>query len=137
MKTSSIKYALLIIFGLSMLSACSRSTSPKLNYPLGMIWDVPISQQGVAHWDAASILAQEQYTGFSLANEKVAFDVYTFGEGNKQDDVQAAVRSMVEEQAQNKSDPIVAILGATSNEATTRTVSLANFFNIPMIVPSA
>ena len=124
-----------LLVGLS-LSACSRSTSIDLSYPIGSIWTVPVAD-GKADWEAASVLAQEQYTGFSLANEGSGFDVYPFSEGNKQDDVQTAVRAMVEGQAEGADDPVAAIFGATSNEATTRTAALANFFNVPMIVPSA
>ena len=123
-----------LLVGLS-LSACSRSTSTDLNYPIGSIWTVPV-ENGEADWEAASALAQEQHTGFSLANEASTFDVYPFSEGNKQDDVQTAVRAMVEGQAEGAGDPVAAIFGATSNEATTRTAALANFFNVPMIVPS-
>ena len=127
---------IVILFIAAFLLAGCRSKEVKLSYPIGGVWNVPV-EEGEADWDAASVLAQEQHTGFSLANEDVSFDVYTFGEGNQQDDVQTAVRSMVEGQAEGANDPVAAILGATSNEATTRTVALANFFKLPMIVPSA
>ena len=132
----SIGQIALLGFLLAGLSACSSNASANLSYPIGGVWDVPV-EEGEADWEAASVLAQEQHAGFSLANEDIGFDAHTFGEGNQQDDVQTAVRSMVEGQAEGMSDPVAAILGATSNEATTRTVALANFFQVPMIVPSA
>jgi len=127
---------LFFLLALFSLSACARSTSTALNYPIGSVWNVPV-EDGEVDWEAASVLAQEQHAGFLMANEAVDFNAYTFGEGNQKDDVQTAVRSMVEGQAEGADDPVAAILGATSNEATTRTVALANFFNVPMIVPSA
>ena len=127
---------LVTFFALMLLVACSRSTSTGLSYPVGSIWTVPVSD-GKADWEAASALAQEQHAGFSLANEASGFNVYPFSEGNKQDDVQTAVRSMVEGQADVADDSVAAVFGATSNEATARTAALANFFNVPMIVPSA
>jgi ABC-type branched-subunit amino acid transport system substrate-binding protein len=131
---STMRLFLLLAF--FSLSACSRSASAKLNYPIGSVWNVPVTGDS-ANWDAASVLAQEQHTGFLLANEEADFNVYTFGEGNQKDDVQTAVRSMVEGQTEGADEAVAAILGATSNEATTRTVALANFFNVPMIVPGA
>ncbi len=138
MKKNRSVFALgsLLIATIMGLSACSRSTSTDLSYPIGSIWTVPVLD-GEADWEAASTLAQEQHTGFSLGNEEVDFNAYTFSEGNRQDDVQTAVRAMVEGQAEGADDPVAAIFGATSNEATTRTAALANFFNLPMIVPSA
>ena len=139
MKKNAIKQLprLLFLLALFSLSACSGARKETdLAYPIGGIWNVPLVD-GKADWNAASALAQEQQAGFALANEQIAFDVTTFSEGNRQDDVQTAVRSMAEGQAEGASDPVAALLGATSNEATTRTVALANFFNLPMIVPSA
>ena len=139
MKKNRLVFALgsLVIATLMGLSACSRAGSlSETGYPIGGVWNVP-AEDGNADWEAASLLAQEQHAGFLLANETADFNVYTFGEGNQQDDVQTAVRSMVEGQAEGADEPVAALLGATSNEATTRTVALANFFNVPMIVPGA
>ncbi|MCP4142912.1 MAG: hypothetical protein GY755_21930 [Chloroflexi bacterium] len=134
MKHKYLRITILVLIAGLALTSC-RSKETKLSYPIGSVWNVSVEEDKV-DWEAASALAQEQYAGFSLANEEAAFDVYTFGEGDKKDDVQAAVRSMVEGQAQNKIDPVAAILGATSNEATTRAAALANFFHVPMLVPS-
>ena len=47
------------------------------------------------------------------------------------DEVQVMVRSMAEK------DKAVAILGATSNEASMRAAGLVNFLNLPMLIPTA
>ena len=137
MKNSS-NYLQLILSGviLVLLSGCSRSSNIAA-YPIGGVWNVPV-EEGEADWDTASALAKEQHTGFSQANEDAGFTVYTFSEGNRKDNVQTAVRSMVEGQAEGPGiDPVIAVLGATSNEGTARAAALANFFNVPMLVPSA
>ncbi len=119
---------------LLFLSGCKRSETAQV--PVGGLWEANASK-GEIDWKTASLLAQEQYAGFDLANESAGFTAYSFGEGNRQDDVQMAVRNMVEGQEDPKVDPVLAIMGGTTNEATTRAAALANFFNVPMIVPSA
>jgi hypothetical protein len=52
-------------------------------------------------------------------------------ESAQSDEVQVAVRELVED------EKVLALVGATSNEATMRAASLVNFFNLPMIVPTA
>jgi ABC-type branched-subunit amino acid transport system substrate-binding protein len=123
----------LCVFAVS-LSACRANT--KVESPVGGLWEASASN-GEIDWKTASLLAQEQHAGFELANEDAGFVEYSFAEGNRKDDVQMVVRTMVEGQQDPKTAPVVAILGGTTNEATTRAASLANFFNVPMIVPSA
>lgn len=126
-----------LLFAL-FLGACSRSSDEiTSSYPLGTLWDVQLSEEGEADWDSASPLAQEQHTGFELANASQRFTEVIFSEGNRQDDVQTAIRQMVEGQAEGTDDAVIAILGATSNEASTRSTALANFFQVPMLIPSA
>ena len=137
MKQWNFKYSsiplFLCVFAVS-LSACHANT--KVELPVGGLWGASASN-GEIDWKTASLLAQEQHAGFDLANEDAGFVEYSFAEGNRKDDVQMVVRTMVEGQEAEKIDPVIAILGGTTNEATTRATSLANFFNVPMIVPSA
>ena len=128
------KNKVLVLTLILLLSGCKRSESAKL--PVGGLWEAS-ANNGEIDWKTASLLAQEQYAGFEMANEDTGFAEYSFAEGNRKDDVQMVVRTMVEGQQDPKTEPVVAILGGTTNEATTRAASLANFFNVPMIVPSA
>ena len=135
---ASTLFSLILIF---ILSACGRAETAK-STPVGGLWDIPV-EDGQLNWDKASPLAQEQYSGFELANQKAGFIEVNFAEGNQKDDVQTAVRKMVEGQAEGSAsgevanDPVIAVLGATSNEASSREAALANFFNVPMLIPSA
>ena len=125
----------ILLLGLT-LAACGPAAATS-NTPIGSLWDVTVAN-GKVDWSAASSLAQEQHTGFELANKTAKFDEVIFSEGNRLDEVQAAVRAMVEGQTETpKSDPVLGILGATSNQATSRAAALANFFNVPMLIPSA
>ena len=118
------------------VSACGPAAASS-NTPIGILWDVPAGD-GKVDWSVASSMAQEQHTGFELANKTAKFDEVIFSEGNRLDEVQDAVRIMVEGQTETpKSDPVLAMLGATSNQATARAAALANFFNLPMLIPSA
>jgi ABC-type branched-subunit amino acid transport system substrate-binding protein len=124
-----------ILLSVLLLSACQAAVTT--NSPIGSLWDVTV-ENGKVDWSTASNLAQQQHTGFELANKTAKFDEVIFSEGNRLDEVQAAVRAMVEGQTESpRSDPVLGILGATSNQATARAASLANFFNVPMLIPSA
>lgn len=79
--------------------------------------------------------AGEQKNGYELVS---AADAQISGltykpESALSDDIQVTVRGMVEDSRQ----PVVAVVGATTNAGTTRSAALANFFNLPMVVPSA
>lgn len=125
----------ILLLGLT-LAACGPAAATS-NTPIGILWDVAV-EKGKVDWAAASNLAQEQHTGFELANRTAKFDEVIFSEGNRLDEVQSAVRAMVEGQVESpRSDPVVGLLGATSNQATSRAAALANFFNVPMLIPSA
>jgi ABC-type branched-subunit amino acid transport system substrate-binding protein len=78
-------------------------------------------------------LASEQQIGYELGlkNGNSGFKLVQKTEGDLEDDVQTAIRDMVE------GNQIVALLGGTSNEATMRAASLTNFFNVPMVIPNA
>lgn len=81
----------------------------------------------------ADAIAVEQQAGYALSMEEGdgGYRLVQTVEGNRQGDVQTAVRSMVEEES------VLAVVGATTNEATVRAATLVNFFNVPMLVPSA
>ena len=86
--------------------------------------------------DAGSPIAKEQQAGYQLKSDALGFSIDTETESTVQDELQKSVRNMVE--GTNAEDMrAVAILGATSNEATARTAALVNFFNVPMLIPTA
>ncbi len=124
-----------IIF-LLLLGLVFAGCEPELtsDTTVGSLWQVSLDKNGDADWLSASSVAQEQYQGYTLANDhlsEVIFKNTVAGEGIHPDDIQMAIRSMVEQ------DQVVAVIGATTNQATMRVASLVNFFNVPMIVPSA
>jgi ABC-type branched-subunit amino acid transport system substrate-binding protein len=76
----------------------------------------------------------EQQSGYVLSEEAQRAAALPFiyrAESVQTDEIQLAVREMAE------IDKVLVVVGATSNEATMRTASLVNFFNLPMIVPTA
>lgn len=136
-KKQNISPIVLTLFFIILLTGCAGSLSDSGGeVTVGSLWEVPVDERGVVSWDYASPVAQEQHTGYTLAGENLSeypfTDIFS-AEGNQQDDVQIAVRGMVEE----NENPIAALIGATTNEATMRAASLVNFFNVPMIVPTA
>jgi ABC-type branched-subunit amino acid transport system substrate-binding protein len=127
---------LLCLLTLFPISAC-RPNTLTTNIPIAGLWNVTV-QNGQPDWTTASVLAQEEHSGFELANQTTGFKEFDFSEGNRQDDVQVAVRKMVEGQTDSpKVDPVLALVGATSDEGTARATALSNFFDLPMVVPSA
>ncbi|OQY36229.1 MAG: hypothetical protein B6243_03695 [Anaerolineaceae bacterium 4572_5.2] len=122
---------------LLFLSACAQSNSvSSQNFPIGGLWEVPVEDNGEANWGYASSIANEQHAGYTLARENLednSFQDIISGESNQQGEIQVAIREMVEDEEK----PVVAVIGATTNEATMRAASLVNFFNVPMLVPSA
>lgn len=125
--------SLLLILPLA-LAGCGRANAPaNQRYPIGSLWAAP-ALEGVVTWQTASGMVTEQHDGF-VAGMKAATtirqDSVESAEGNQEDDVQVAIRTMVE------TDQDIAVIGATTNEATVRAASLVNFFNIPMIIPTA
>jgi len=123
-------YSSWLLFGLLILcgiSGCSKTNSDK-----NLIGILSSNPTGQILGDINS-LASEQQIGYDLGikNETEEVQLIQAGEGDKKDDVQLAIRSLVEKER------VMAIVGGTSNEATMRAASLVNFFNIPMVVPSA
>jgi len=122
---------------MALLSGCASSVNIfDQPIPIGSIWEAVADDRGDINWSSAPPIAQEQNAGYALGrktlNDDFLQDVVAT-EGNRQDDVQVAIRGMVE----NKDHPIAAVLGATTNEATMRAAALVNFFNVPMIIPTA
>jgi ABC-type branched-subunit amino acid transport system substrate-binding protein len=100
---------------------------------LGSLWLVP-SNESELSWDLAAPLAAEGHQGVILSAEQIPNYVFiekAASEGEQNDDLQEAVRHLIEQ------DEVIAILGATSNDATMRTAALVNFFNVPMMIPTA
>lgn len=83
----------------------------------------------------STLLGTEQYLGYSIGFERPDLTVNPvfMDERSQQSDFQRMMRDLVED----KSDPLGSIIGATTNNGTSRSSSLVNFFNIPMIIPSA
>jgi len=127
-----------------LVSGCKvKASDLAQQFAVGSIWQVSdLDEDGTLEWETASLVAREQYAGLSEASQALDglnLTEVVFGEGNRQADVQVAIRDMVEEVAgqQSPERPVVALLGATSNEASMRAAAVANFFNIPMVVPTA
>jgi len=82
-----------------------------------------------------SPIAAEQNSGYEtgLKAAEISLEPKKISEALEQSDIQRAIRDYVE----NPDAPLLALLGATSNTATSHAASLVNFFNIPMLVPSA
>jgi ABC-type branched-subunit amino acid transport system substrate-binding protein len=127
---------LLTLLIVSLLSGCALPQGAAFDpvVPVGSLWKVPLSANGDLNWDGAADLAKEEHDGYLLGRQTfkdAKFSDREAGEGSQTDDIQITVRKMAE------TDKVVAILGSTTNSATMRTSSLVNFFNIPMIIPSA
>lgn len=78
-------------------------------------------------------VGDEQRAGYDLIGGGVALALNFQPESAQQDELQMTVRSMVE----GRDQPMLGLVGATSNESTLRVAALSNFFNVPMLVPSA
>lgn len=123
----------MLLFSL-LLAACQPSAGV-FSQPLavGSLWAAPAGE-GKLDFNSAAPQAREQHAGYLLGSQNLTDPDYAekaAAEGNQADDVQVAVRRLVEE------EKVVALIGATSNEATMRAASLVNFFNVPMLIPTA
>jgi ABC-type branched-subunit amino acid transport system substrate-binding protein len=92
-----------------------------------------LSAQATGHGSGNVLIAAEQMQGYQQAEKAEASDLEWeyVNEGVQQDDLQTAVRQLVE------ADQVLIFAGATSNEATMRAAALANFFNVAMVIPSS
>ena len=75
----------------------------------------------------------EQILGYRQAesSNSLQVDIIYGLEGPQQDDVQIAIRNLVEDER------VLAVVGAATDEASMRTAALANFFNLPVVIPSS
>jgi ABC-type branched-subunit amino acid transport system substrate-binding protein len=113
---------------LLLLAACQPS---RASHTLGLL-----SAVDSASLPAGAIaLAAEQKTGYEAAQSARDnnLGLTQKPESALPDEVQVTVRNMVE----GPNQPVSALVGATTNAGTTRMAALANFFNVPMVVPSA
>jgi len=78
-------------------------------------------------------LVAEQTSGYQQAGTAADFDLVLkyATEGSQEDDVQVAMRTLAEK------EKVLVVLGATSNEASMRAAALANFFNVPLVIPNS
>ncbi len=108
---------------LFLLTACQSKTSQPM--PVSIILSASQDTTGVA---------DEQNSGYQLMSKAADFGIAfptPQADASQPQDVQTMVRSMAEK------DKAVAIIGASSNDDTMRTAALVNFFNVPMLIPTA
>jgi ABC-type branched-subunit amino acid transport system substrate-binding protein len=113
---------------LLLIPACRPEPA---EYTLGVL-----SAENAVNLSAGIVsLGVEQNVAYALAQAARTnqFDQNLQPESALTDDVQVAVRGLVE----HKDTPALALVGATSNAASTRMAALANFFNLPLVIPSA
>ncbi len=123
------KTILLIVLTLIFTVSACRSQPAK--YTLGVF-----SAENAANFPAGIVtLGVEQNVAYTLAQAARInqFDLTLQPESALTDDVQVAVRGLVE----HKDTPVLALIGATTNVGTTRLATLANAFSLPLIIPSA
>ncbi|MCE1254318.1 MAG: hypothetical protein LWX83_12320 [Anaerolineae bacterium] len=130
------RFFLSVMILLIILSGCSPSGGSifDASLPLGSLWKTTALADGSLDWNSASAVASEQHAGYLLARQLMINTKFTdkeYSEGTQQDDLQVTIRRMAE------TDHVIAVIGANSNPASMRATSLVNFFNMPMIVPSA
>ena len=116
---------------LLFLSACGKAASASPSVGVLSVADGK---------SAAAGIALEQENGYDAGFKVVdtQFDIEPVDEGAPQSDIQRTIRDMVQGKVKDKDvPPLLALLGATSNEATSHAAALVNFFNVPMLIPSA
>jgi ABC-type branched-subunit amino acid transport system substrate-binding protein len=133
-------FILIVLF----LTGCSAVSLPAINLPfLPQQVKCPSLKVGLLMADEkANPIAAEQNDGYLAAVKEIndgggingcPLTVVTATESGDEDSIQTrdAVRRLVED------EKVIAILGGTSNVASMQAVSLMNFFETPIIVPSA
>ena len=133
---------MLTVFFLAVfLSACGKASTPPAAIAVlsgnpaqsqtAVIAGVPTESPAAA----VSGIALEQQNGYALGLKaaKVNFTTTNLNENTGQSAIQRSIRDLVED----PKSPLLAILGATSNSETSHAAALVNFFNVPMLVPSA
>lgn len=112
------------------LAGCGKTAA--VNPSIGVLSAVQTDTVVTA---GSSPIAQEQASGYEtgLKAASLTFAPKNINETTPQGDIQRTIRDLVE----SPQAPLLAVLGATSNTATSHAASLVNFFNLPMLVPSA
>ncbi len=129
LKSRSKFHLVLLLLLLPALVGCGRIF--KARSAVGVL---SAALPNVVSTNGISSIAQEQDAGYELLkDEKDNRLTLNFSlENDPKNEIQVSVRNF----AQDPSDPVIAILGATSNDATMQVAGLVNFFNIPMIIPT-
>ena len=127
--TNFYSFWLIIISMFFAISGCAKAGSQ--SYAVGFLSNTAIN--GPA--SGVTGIAVEQKSGYEAGLEAASttFETKNIIETAQQGDIQRTFRDL----AEDPQAPLLAILGATSNNASSHAASLANFFNIPMLVPSA
>ncbi len=115
----------IILISILMLSISGCGKTASTNPSIGVLSD--------AAADAGIALEQKNGYDAGLGAADVQFAREDIDEGAPQSDIQRTFRAMVQDQK----TPMVALMGGTSNSATSHAAALANFFNVPMLVPTA
>lgn len=125
MKPFNCRLAILTIALLGLFSACGRASANQ--HVIGVL--------SVAKSAAVPGLGSEQRSGydFGLRTTGMQLIYKDLEEDEPQSDIQRKFRADVQDQK----IPMLALLGGTSNSATSHAAALANFFNVPMLVPTA
>ena len=124
-----------------LLAACGKAATPPA--AISVLSGLPIQNAAAVNAGvpsgspiaAVSGIALEQQNGYALGlkSAKVNFNITNLNENAGQSEIQRSIRDLVED----AKSPLLVILGATSNSATSHAAALVNFFNVPMLVPSA
>jgi ABC-type branched-subunit amino acid transport system substrate-binding protein len=130
LRHTTVHLSAILLLSLSCLvglSACAGISNSTLS--IGALSNGVNSDGG----KLTSPVAEEQENGYQagLRSQGNQLVLKSAAEGNQEGDVQVAIRQMAEQ------EKVVAISGATSNEASVRAAGLVNFFNVPMVIPGS
>lgn len=123
------KMPVVLIMMALVLTGCSTDTQPSRKVIL-------LSAGGEASGSGATSqnIAGEQMNGYQrFINENDSFTILYKDESMADKDLQRSIRDEV----QNSEQPLMALVGGTSNAASGQGAALVNFFNVPLIIPSA
>ena len=141
-KTSHLTPGVLAAVFLALfLTGCGKAATPPVS--ISVLSGMPVQNPAAVSAGLPSAtpvvavagIALEQQNGYTLGfnSAKVNFATTNLNENAGQGELQRSIRNLVED----PKSPLLAILGATSNNETSHAAALVNFFNVPMLVPSA
>lgn len=118
-----------LLFLAVLLTGCG--STPSVSTSIGVLSSMTADSAA----GSAPSIAIEQKNGYQTGLDTVStkFTIENIDENNSQSDIQKTILGM----AEDPKSPIIAMLGASSNLATSHAAALVNFFNVPMLVPSA